>query len=237
MQQLLRKGRDQELGRIVAVKRKALLAMLTTEEQKTTKRHGSTSPETFEEKAQHLVDDGGPRAAFIGRALREFQDAVNALWVHAIQERVPEALATAWRRKHRGYDWISNEDLQAEAIFQLRFFVVRYDPDAGDASLWTYSQRGLHQRLTEWAAQQGPVELPQPVARKMGPDVYRRPIVHDGEAANARNPQHDKPCRRTDLATDACGGSGLNRDIAGMAYDPWDVIAAWIDGEITQDDL
>jgi hypothetical protein len=219
-------SRDQELGRSVVARKKELLKVLTPEEQKTTQRHGSTTPETFEEKAQHLVDDQGPRARFIESKLKAFQEAVNALWVHAIETGVPEKIVSGWKRKHRGYSWLSKDDLQAEAMFRIRHFIVRYDPDeGGGAGLFSYAYRGLQQQLTEWAAQQGPVQLPTDEARRHTPNVGRQSLDSRPEGRDCGEQYVEARLGKREALKEQ------------TTYDPWDAVDAFLDGDIRPEDL
>lgn len=158
--------REQELATTLQVTREALFAMLTPEEMKTRRKRGSSEPWTFEDSAKAISESDDPRAAEVGAKLRAFQAALNALWVYAVEVSIPEMLTHAWQKKHRGYGWIETDLVQAEAVCALRHFIIRFNP--GNGNLHAYAYRGVHQHLTEWAPQQGSVQIPQRAARNPG---------------------------------------------------------------------
>ena len=144
---------------------------LTSAELDTIRAPGSEYPKTWED---HLT----MRAAFCldsRLALEKWQTARNAVWVELVDNGAPEYFASAFRKKNRTYRWISKEDIEAEVMFALAYFIERYDPRDTKADFRTYAMRGMLQKLTEWAAQQGPLQLPEKVARKLNPREYRRP--------------------------------------------------------------
>ena len=218
---LNQKQREQELAEIVQVALARLLARLDPEERKTTRSHGSPPPLTFEDKARAIAEsERDPRAKDVGAALHAFQEAVNAFWVFAIQCELPEKLTSTWTRKHRADAAnLQHSDLEAEVVFALRYQIIRYCAGT-DASLESFASRGVHQHLTEWMAQQGPVELPQRVARMERPRKYREPINDDS----------------TSWEEGISGGeTHVSESLVGE--DPEDYLNAVIDGDISEGDL
>jgi hypothetical protein len=228
--------REQELGRLVIKRKEELKEALTPSEQKTTRRLGSAYPDTFEEKATFLAQEGHPRAQWVAPRLKAFQEAVNALWVYEIEQRLPERLVKTWRQKHRGYSWIAQEDLEAEVIFLMRHFIVRWDPDVAQAAqLFNYAYRGVHQALTEWAANQGPVELPRGEKRELNPEVYRRGI---STGATTKEAAGQRPRSGPIAVESRLAGVALPGDEASqLACDPWSTINQYLDGEIDPEEL
>ena len=175
-----RNGREQELAGSVQATKVHLLALLTADEQRTKRLsyRGKENKTTFEDAARKLADKhSDPRAPAVFLALAEFQSCVNALWTHAIDREVPSTLVNAFLKKHRGLKGIERADLEAEAYMTLREHIIRFEP--GDTSLEGYAYRGVLQHLSEWVAQQGPLELTQKVARGELARGYRRAIDPD----------------------------------------------------------
>jgi hypothetical protein len=209
--------REQELAGSVQSTRARLLALLTADEQRTRRHEGSAHATTFEDHAREVADHkADPRSPKVFLALAEFQSCVNALWTHAIACQVPERLAAGWLKKHRGLNRgrMYAQDVEAEALVELRRFVVLFVPGQG-ASLETYATRGVHQRLTEWAAQQGSIELPRAAARETGPEHYQRGIdngqLNPDERGVHVQPEHEWSHNPTDV---------LNRCIDAERADP-----------------
>jgi hypothetical protein len=230
--------REQELATTVQVKRRKLLCLLTPEEQRTQRRThgGSGDPETFEDAAREISEHvASPRSGPVGEALAEFQAAVGALWTHAQETDLPGFLAVTWRQKHRGYAWLDRTSVECEVLFNLRRFIVRFEPDGGN--LVDYCRRGVHQHLTEWAASQGALEVPRKEGRKTGPSAIQKSLSHSGSNAEARNPQYENPCPDLDFSMDIRGSREIGEEAAGLVSDPWPLIDAAIDGEITEEDL
>lgn len=221
------RDREQELATTVQVRRAALLDLLSPGERKTTRRRGSKEPETFEdharEIAEYMIDWGGQRKFPISVALKEYEEAINALWTHAQECDTAGYLASTWRQKHRGYAWIAKDDLACEALFKLRYFIGLFKPDNGN--LADYSLRGMHQHLTEWAAKQGPIEIPQKSSRGagVGPDSHRLGIGGLDEDSGVFK-DDDNVFRQHD-------------DAADLSYDPYPLLDAMMDGDISDDDL
>jgi hypothetical protein len=200
--------REQELATTIQAAKARLFALLLPNEQKTSARTGSEHPLTFEDHAASV-----PRAA---GALAEFQQAVNALWLFAIERELPDKLAHAWRKKHQSYAWLPYEHISAEALMALRYAIIHFIPGKG-ASLETFAGRGVHQA----------VELPQKEARRIGPGSYR---VSLDALNNASAPDHSSQYIR-----DRAGERESRRRL--QTYDPWPLINAALDGEVTEDDL
>lgn len=162
--------REQELATTLQVEKAKLLSLLLQEEQTTTRRNGSTYPDTFEDKAARIAQDpNDPRAEALGQRVAAFRAAVNNLWTYAQATGISDAIAAEWRKTHKGYGWIDRDSVEAEALMSIRRMIVRFH--AGNGRLFTFALRGVMQDLTEWAAQQGPVQLPRAVARGFHPDA------------------------------------------------------------------
>jgi hypothetical protein len=220
------RDREQELAAGIQAAKAKLLTLLLPDEQKSARRHGSAYPVTFEDNAADLARTN-PR---VGEALAVFQNAVNALWLDAIERELPESLSHSWRKKHCGHNRLPFADISAEALFALRYAILHFLP-GGDATLETFARRGVHQHLTEWAAQQGCVELPQKEARRISPAGYQRSIVCPASSIERNNPEVDTNWTDKDSAVDVVF------DEEGLHYDPWPLINAALDGEVTEDDL
>ncbi len=220
----INRDREQELATTVQAHRHALLDLLTPSERKTVRRVGSAEPETFEDCARDIASGVGSRSKPITYALDHYLEAVNRFWTHAQKTGVAGYLVNTWRSKHKGYAWIEFELLECEALFNLRHFIGLFKPETGN--LADYSLRGVHQHLTEFAAKQGPIEVPQKASRGpgAGPDSHRQSIdVMDEGMAETSSKDHDSVYRQF-------------RD-QGLAYDPTDAIHAFLDGDVTEEDL
>jgi hypothetical protein len=206
--------REQELATSVQATRGRLLELLTADEQRTEHRHGSELARTFEDHAREVADHtADPRSHKVFLALNEFQSCVNALWTHAIGMELPQKLAAGWFKKHRMLErgGMFRQDAEAEALMALRDFVIRFEPGQG-ASLETYATRGIHQRLTEWAAQQGAIELPRDEARVTGPEHFQRGLEGGQSGVDARG-VHVQP--ELDLS-----------------FDPWPIVDRCLDEDL-----
>lgn len=161
--------REQELAVTLDTARRALLRRLPRK-LRVTQGGGRVPAKTFEQSAEEI---GRPVAA----ELKDYQDAVNALWIHAIDCGTVGRLAATWTRNHRGLrEWVSRDRVDAEVMFILRKFIARFVPGRG--TLYHASYRGVHQHLTEWLAQQqGAVQLPQKVARDVKPTEVVAPLT------------------------------------------------------------
>lgn len=218
------RDREQKLATTVQARRHALLDLLTPSERKTVRRVGSAEPETFEDCARDIASGVGSRSKPIAYALDNYVEAINRFWTHAQECGVAGYLVNTWRSKHKGYAWIEFELLECEALFKLRHFVGLFKPDTGN--LADYSLRGVHQHLTEFAAKQGPIEVPQKASRGrgVGPDSHRQSIdVMDEHMAFAVDQDDDGVYRQ--------------HPDEGLAHDPTDAIHAFLDGDVTEDDL
>lgn len=222
------RNREQELATTVQARRHALLDLLTPSERKTVRRVGSAEAITFEDAAREIAEDGddqpGGRRYPITVALARYLEAVNRFWTHAQETGVAGYLVNTWRSKHKGYAWIEFELLECEALFKLRHFIGLFKPETGN--LADYSLRGVHQHLTEFAAKQGPIEIPQKASRGpgAGPDSHRQSIdVMDERMAQSVEQDDD----------------GVFRQFPdeGLAHNPTSAIHAFLDGDITEDDL
>ncbi len=215
------RDREQELATTVQVRRHALLDLLTPDERKTMRHVGSAEAETFEDHAREIAsfeDRQGSRVARVRHALAAYVEAINTFWTYAQESGVDGYLASTWRSKHKGYAWIAFDDLACEALFKLRHFIGLFKVENGN--LADYAMRGVHQHLTEFAAKQGPIEVPQKEARKTGPSSYRVSL----DAA-------------TEIASEKDVPDGLEDFSDELSYDPTDAIHAFLDGDITEEDL
>lgn len=220
------RNREQELATTVQAARGALLNLLTKHERKTTRRHGSEEPETFEDHAREIADNtsehASPRSRVISDALNLYQNAINALWTHAQEADTVGYLVATWKQKHKGYAWIDRDTLECEALFKLRHFIGLFKP--GNGNLVDYSLRGMHQHLTEYAAKMGPIEVPRDESRGTGPSSYRQSMdLMDEQMPFVATKEDDGVYRQ-------------NAD-EGLASNPFPLIDACIDGDITDDDL
>ena len=93
------------------------------------------------------------------RRFTEYETAVNNLWIHEVEQRLPEKLVNAWRKKSEAYAWIDYDTVVAEAMFLLRRWLPSFK--SGGASLHTFVYKGVHSKLTEWAKDQGPITMPK----------------------------------------------------------------------------
>jgi len=219
-----------------------LLKLLPAADRETTKKAGSTEPETFEDKARAyagllcakgltkanagMPEDDGVRGVTIMAALLRFQEAVNVYWTWAMAHGVPEALSAEWRKKHRAAgQTISKEDVESEVLFRLRHFIVLFNPK-NEERLFSYAYRGILQHLTEWSAQQGPVQLPRDVARGAKLTHVRESLTEDRSAGVGAIKGADGTWR---APSEVPGGGG--------ACDPWDLVDRYLDGEIAEEDL
>ena len=204
---------EREMADGVQARKRELLELLPEGDRDTTSVRGSSPAITFEDKAKarakwhrdHCPDSKVTHelADLIEQRLAAFQAAVNVYWSWAVSHGLPTALAAEWRKKHRKQgQHISKEEVEAEVIFILRHFIIRFAP-TNEERLFSYAYRGVLQHLTEWSAQQGPIELPQKAAREVS--------LRDMRA----------------------GGS----DAGERAYNPYDAIDAYLDGEIDARDL
>jgi hypothetical protein len=204
----LTERQEAELASEVQVTKRALLELLPEADREASKGRGSDGPILFEDKAKArglwLMEQGHmEEARALGAALAAFQKAVNEAWVAAVRQGLPSALAAEWRRKNRlRAQGLSKEDVEAEVMFALRHFIIRFDPHEGER-LFSYAYRGVLQHLTEWSTQtQMPVHVPQKEARTALAVQGRFPVREDDEM-----------------------------------YDPWPAVDAYLDGEISAEDL
>ena len=225
---------EREMAMEIQQRKKELLALLPAKYHETTKGTGSSGPETFEEKTIELIrmlrsrgteEDACAAAGYTG-LLAAFRDAVNVYWTWAVVHGLPEALSAEWRKKHRtAGQAISKEDVEAEVMFEIRRFIVLFDP-RGEERLFSYAYRGMLQHLTEWSVQQGPLQVPQKAARVEKLKHMRVPYVderHGSHGAGAFASQRD--------------GVWRQEAHAAAAYDPWAAVDAYLDGEIGEEDL
>jgi hypothetical protein len=197
------RDRQQELASTVQVRKARLLSLLGPAERRTVRRWGSTNPETFEDNAADVAERDSVRAQPVAEALGELQLAVEVMWLHLIETGHAGWLANTWRKSHRDYDWLAFEEVEAEAIFLLRYWILRFKPNA--VNFATFAQRGIHQQLTEWACQHGPVQVPDKVARQTNATKLRSVEYEVAERSGQRG--------HVDLLTMALDGEITKEDL------------------------
>ena len=159
--------REQELAQHVQIRKKTLLGLLAPGDQKTTRNWGSSSAQTFEDKAAELAQDDPEVAG----ALLAFHAAVNELWLFAINLKRPEKLAYFWSKQNRGWLDTRREDVEAEVLFALRHQILRFEPRG--VPLLSFAKRGIFSHLNEWRGQQGPLQFSVHAARVIKVEQYR----------------------------------------------------------------
>jgi len=142
--------------------RNTCLEWLPEAERSTTPGVGSEGPTTWEDNLRERAESS-PEANVL---LEIWQHARDAAWVYLIELRVPEYYTILFRKQAPQYRWIKSDDIQAEVMFLLPFFIERY-PGKEGGTFQRYAARGILQRLRVWAAQQGPVQVPEKVARNL----------------------------------------------------------------------
>jgi hypothetical protein len=142
--------------------RAAARAYLPEPERETTPGVGSEGPTTWEDNLRERCNSD----YHASELLIAWEDARNAAWVYLIELRVPEYYTALFRKQATQYRWIKSDDIQAEVMFLLPFFIERY-PGKEGGTFQRYAARGVLQRLRVWAAQQGPVQVPEKVARNL----------------------------------------------------------------------
>ena len=233
----MNREREQELATLVQLRKRTLLGLLTPQERKTVRRHGSAESETFEDRAREIAEAAGQgrfgRPDAVKQALDEYVEVINLFWTYVQENRMDDVLSSTWLQKHRGYRYLDRDELAAEALFAMRAHIVTFMPNNGN--FIPYSQRGVHQCLTEWAAQQGPVEIPRDESRKTGPSVYRRSLTISSGDLDRRHPEI-----AMDERSDSLEGK-YNADLASedlqLSYDPTDALNAYLDGDVDPEDL
>lgn len=164
MMQPSMRERERELATSVEATRAALLAVLAADDVRS-----KAGVWIFEERAAQL--DHPPAE------LARFQASVNALWVHLIEARVPEAMASAWFRLRRkaNVGWIARADVEAEAMVKLRDHIALpgFEPRRG-VLFKTFCEREMMAYLDGWASNLGsPVDVPRSEVRRGGPGPRR----------------------------------------------------------------
>lgn len=181
--------RIEAAGVVVAEKRKALLSLLTPEERRTKRRVGSESAEGFEDAAAKLASRfGSDRAAAEGgadederikavwRALQDFQQAVNHLWVLAEEAGVGSRAVSAWLSKYRKKaKHVERVELEAEATFATRTAIARFEP--GRAQFGTFAYPTIMEALDRYlAGTLSPVERPKQAERDGKANDFHEPM-------------------------------------------------------------
>lgn len=165
--------REQELALTVQVRKKVLMELLEADQRSTTRAWGSVQARTFEDKAAEVAQ----KDPEVAQALLEFQEAVNTLWLHAVDQKLPEKLAREWHRKNQKLGSGRRDEIEAEVMFAIREQIIRFEPRG--VPLMGYARRGVFSWLNQWRGQDGPIQRTVHDARETPPEEYRRPWPHE----------------------------------------------------------
>jgi hypothetical protein len=177
-----------------------LKALLSEDELKTHRKHGSAEAHTFEDSARELAADGdriGNMAAMeIHTSLEAYQDAINSLWIYGCSQEMPERMAREWlraRKKIAGH--LDLEEVSSEAMYHLRSVVVAFQPDKG--SLYALGRKRIFSELDTWYSQgASPVQLSRAEARVLRDPPSQKAIdaaFADGSDGSSGYNEEDMP--------------------------------------------
>jgi hypothetical protein len=108
----------------------------------------------------------------IRAALAKYTEAVNALWVHAINTGVVRGIVSGWMRRNRkNLAGLTRAEYESAATLAIRTAIIRYRP--GAAGLRTYATGIVENALDAERGQAlSPIELPVGVAREKRTSTY-----------------------------------------------------------------